>query len=110
MFDGRPVYRFGGAGAVFADDGSVLARFTTEEALRVVAGLAPGHAATLRHDAHIEVPDQWTLQSRASFPLHRVALGDPASTYLYLSDRTGDLVMETTAFTLPLFYDVESAP
>jgi hypothetical protein len=100
MLGDRPIYRFPagtGAGAVFADTGRPLEPFTPNQALSIVAGLAPEHAATLGHDGHLNEPDQWTLQSRASLPLHRVALGDAAGTRLYLSDRTGDLVMKTTA-------------
>jgi hypothetical protein len=99
MLGERPVYRFlggAGAGAVFADTGRPLDPLSPDQALAVVAGLVPEHAATLRHDGRLGEPDQWTLQSRASLPLHRVALGDEAGTRLYLSDRTGDVVMKTT--------------
>ena len=44
----------------------------------------------------IEIPDQWTLQSRAHLPLHRILAGDDAGTELYVSSSTGDVVMETT--------------
>ncbi len=100
MLGERPIYRFGpGArvGAVFADTGAPLGPFAGETALATVARVYPEHSATLRHDGRLTEPDQWTLQSRASLPLHRVALGDEADTRVYLSDRTGDLVMETTA-------------
>jgi hypothetical protein len=100
MLGERPIYRFGpGArvGALFADTGAPLQPFAPEDALATVARLHPEHGATLRYDGHLTEPDQWTLQSRATLPLHRVALGDEADTRVYLSDRTGDLVMETTA-------------
>ena len=100
MLGDRPVYRFGGGariGAVLADTGAPLEPFAPEEAVAAVSRLHPEHAATLRHDGWLTEPDQWTLQSRASLPLHRVALGDEADTRVYLSDRTGELVMETTA-------------
>jgi len=29
-------------------------------------------------------------------PLHRLALGDPQDTNIYISDKTGDVVMKTT--------------
>jgi hypothetical protein len=100
MLGERPVYRFGPGspvGAVFADTGEALAPFTPDAALETVASLVPEHAATLRYDGRLTEPDQWTLQSRASMPLHRIALGDEEGTSVYLSDRTGDLVMKTTA-------------
>ena len=100
MLGARPIYRFGAgvdAGAVYADTGRRLSPFTPETALSAVANWYPEHAEALRHDDHLTEPDQWTLQSRAELPLHRIALGDAKGTRVYLSDRTGDLVMETTA-------------
>src|SRR5262249_7489171 len=42
-------------------------------------------------------PDQWTLQSRAFLPLHRIGLGDAEDTIVYVSDLTGEPEMKTTA-------------
>jgi hypothetical protein len=95
MHGERPVYRFGTSGTVFADTGELLEPLTTEAAVAVAASFAPEHAATPRHDGRLLEPDQWTLQSRAFLPLHRVALGDPEDTRLYVSERTGEVVMET---------------
>lgn len=96
----RPVYRFSGAGGwttVYADTGEVLERLTPDTATAVARRFAPEHAETIRYDARLTEPDQWTLQSRVFFPLHRVALGDPAGTVVYVSERTGEAVMKTTA-------------
>ena len=43
--------------------------------------------------------DQWTLQSliRNNMPLHRIALGDEAGTEYYVSEKTGEPVIRTTA-------------
>jgi hypothetical protein len=75
MHLGRPVYRFGTA-AVRADSGDPLAALDARDAVAVVHAAWPEHAATATHDGHLSEPDQWTLQSRAYLPLHRVALGD----------------------------------
>ena len=102
MLGDRPVYRFTGAGGVttvYADTGTALAGLDAEEAVALALGFAPEHAATTRYDTRLRDPDQWTLQSRAYFPLHRVRLGDDADTVLYVSDRTGEPVMRTTRQT-----------
>lgn len=83
---------------VFADDGSMLASgISPSMALRVVAesGFAsPG--TQLAYSGQIEM-DQWTVSSRYDSlrPLHRVALGDDAGTELYVSDVTGQIVLDT---------------
>jgi uncharacterized iron-regulated membrane protein len=46
---------------------------------------------------HLIEPDQWTLQSRQHLPLHHFALGDNAKTEIYISSRSGEVVMDTTA-------------
>jgi hypothetical protein len=96
---GRPVYRFAAGSrwsVVFADDGSPLSAVAAGDALRIARRLYPEHAATLRHDGRLAEPDQWTLQSRAFLPAHRIALGDGEDTRIYLSERTGEPVMSTS--------------
>lgn len=54
-------------------------------------------AASAQHDGRI-VEDTWT-HSRAldgHRPLHRVHIGDSAGTVLYVSDKTGEVVRDTT--------------
>jgi hypothetical protein len=100
MQSDRPVYRFNGAGGwitVYADTGEVLDRLTPGAATEVARRFAPEHTETIRYDIRLTEPDQWTLQSRMFFPLHRVALGDRAGTVVYVSERTGEAVMKTTA-------------
>ena len=102
MLRDRPVYRFSGAGGwttVFADTGDALDALDADDAVAIARRFAPERAATTRYDARLTDPDQWTLQSRAYFPLHRVRLGDEADTALYVSDRTGEPVMQTTRQT-----------
>jgi len=99
MLDGRPVYRFAGPGGwttIFADDGSVLERLDTDRATRLARALFPEHAATARHDRRLESPDQWTLQSRASLPAHRLRLGDADDTWIYVDEQTGELFLTAT--------------
>ena len=99
MHGDRPVYRFaGGRGwtTIYADTGETAGGLGPGQAVEVARRFAPEHAAGVRYDARLTAPDQWTLQSGAFFPLHRVALGDDAGTVLYISDRTVEPVLETT--------------
>lgn len=102
MLGDRPVYRFAGTDGwttVYADSGERLDALDAEGAVALARRFAPEHAATTRYDARLTDPDQWTLQSRAFFPLHRVHLGDEADSVLYVSDRTGEPVMQTTRYS-----------
>ena len=99
MLADRPVYRFvvrGVSTTVFADDGQRLELLTSDDAMTVAARWAPEHAASLRYEARLLAPDQWTLQSQQFLPLHKVGLGDADDTHLYISDLTGEPVMKTT--------------
>jgi hypothetical protein len=100
MHGAHPVYRLFSQGrwtTVFADDGRVMSGLSAAETLAEAKRLMPEHASHVRYDALLEDADQWTLGSRSFLPLHRIALRDAADTYLYLSDRTGAVVMKTTA-------------
>ena len=98
MLGDRPVYRFGGQSpaTVFADRPEKLERVGEEQARLLAAAFARDHASRLYHAGMVAMPDQWTLQSRAHLPLHRIQLRDRADTNLYVSSRTGEVVMETT--------------
>src|SRR5262245_3016128 len=100
MFAGRPVYRIAGAegfATVFADDGSELEPVDAARALAEARTFAPEYSGGIRYDGYLETPDQWTLETTRSLPLHRIALDDPADTRLYISERSGEIVMKTTA-------------
>jgi PepSY-associated TM region len=100
MLAGRPVYRLAGAegsATVFADDGSELEPLKAETALAEARRFAPAFSAGLHYDGYLETPDQWTLEVPRLLPLHRIALGDPEDTRLYISEATGEIVMKTTA-------------
>lgn len=102
MHGDRPVYRFAGAAGwsmVYADTGALASGLMEAGAVEVVARFDPAYAATATYDARLTTPDQWTLQSRAFFPLHRVRVNDRADTVVYVSDRTAEPVMRTTRRT-----------
>lgn len=98
----RPVYRLESAGqwtTVFADTGDPLDGLSAEQAVDLVRRFVPEHASTARDAGRLEQADQWTLDGGLPrfLPMRRVALGDPAGTFVYVSERTGEPVMKTTA-------------
>ena len=94
MLGVRPVYRLG-IRTVFADTGEILGTLSADQAMSVAGDFAPDHRESLTYDALLTEPDQWTLQS-GGFPLHRIALSDKQDTRVYVSDRSGEIVMRTT--------------
>ena len=99
MLSGRAVYRFldgNGPATIFADDGELLTSVSADQAAAEVRRFAPEHATTARYDGYLRDPDQWTLEARSSLPMHKIALGDPAQSYIYLSEHTGEVVLKTT--------------
>ncbi len=97
-FDGRPVYRVIADGVprtIFADTGETLAPLTADRAVQVARAFAGGPA--VHHDGRLEDADQWTFNVRGQMPLHRVAVDDDESTRLYVAERSGEVVMKTTA-------------
>ena len=102
MWSDRPVYRLASGArlvTIFADDGTTFAEATRQDALDEARRFAPEHAATLSYDTRLRTPDQWTIANRSSLPLHRIKLGDPDETHLYISGQTGEPVQKTTAST-----------
>lgn len=98
----RPAYRLFREGrwtAVYADSGEVLERLSEDEALEIARLFLPEHASTLHYDARLTSPDQWTIDGGLPrfLPLHRIGMGDAAGTVAYVSDRTGEVVLTTTA-------------
>ena len=94
----RPVYR-AGPRRVYADTGEpAVSPAGRQQALAIIRDWAPEHAATARYDAHLTDSDQWTLQraQRDQMPVHRIALDDPAGTYYYVAENSGEIVMKTT--------------
>ena len=102
MAGARPVYRLDTSGhwtTVFADSGERLDTMTPGDTVRVVQALFPEHASTLAAPERITAPDQWLLDGGLTrfLPMQRVALGDADGTVVYVSERTADIVMKTTA-------------
>ena len=107
MLDERPVYRFierDVPTTVFADNGVRLEPLTRSEALAAIVRWVPKLPDGREYQFRMVEPDQWTLQSQQFMPLHKISLGDPEHTYLYVSDRTGEPVMKTTRKTRGLAY------
>jgi hypothetical protein len=99
-FHDRVVYRLTSgrvSTTVLAESGRLLEELTADDAVAVVRALIPEHAGTIRHDALLMDADQWTMGLRAQMPLHRVAVGDSGDSYYYVAQRSGELVMRTTA-------------
>jgi hypothetical protein len=95
-YDGRPVYRFQGNSTVYADTGQPVAGRDAEQAVEFVRKLEPAHAPTVRYEELREDIDLWTAGGPAAqMPLHKIALGDDAGTYYYISQTTGEPVMKT---------------
>ncbi|MCJ2122723.1 PepSY domain-containing protein [Methylobacterium sp. J-077] len=94
----EPVYRItgrdGARATVSGRTGARLGPVEAETSLRLVAGDRPGARV-----APVE-RDQWTVTARYDplRPFHKVALGDPAGTELYVSQVTGEIALDTTRF------------
>src|SRR3989442_3513604 len=96
-----PVFRGQSRGestTFFAATGEPFRGLTQDQAIDLAQRFAPEHGSTLGYGALMTDPDQWTLsgEARRAMPLHRLALGDPQDTNIYISDKTGDVVMKTT--------------
>jgi len=98
----RPIYRFrtaAGWTSVWADTGSPMLQLSESEATDVATRFvrheptAEQRAAEPTWDGLLNRPDQWTLQLASLLPLHRIRTG---SDVLYVSDRTAEVVLETT--------------
>lgn len=97
----RPIYRFrtsAGWTAVYADTGSQMLQLSEDQATAIAAQFASrpvagGALPPPGYDRLLARPDQWTLQVRPLFPVHRIHAGGDV---LYVSDRTAEVVMETT--------------
>ena len=72
---------------------------TATEAVAVAKWFEPDSAAVAEYDRLLTGPDQWTLQAASYRPLHRVALRDGKGTEVYVSNRTGLPMLETTTST-----------
>lgn len=102
MAGDRPIYRLrtaAGWTAVYADTGSPILQLSEGQATAIAAQFVqqPAGGATPTptvYDQLLFRPDQWTLQIQPLLPVHRIRSG---SDVLYVSDRTAEVVLETSA-------------
>jgi PepSY-associated TM region len=99
MMAGEPVYRVTAAGwpfqTVSAATGRLIERVDIEQARAIVArasGAQASSATTLQRD-------QWTVAGtfEGHRPLHRISVAGDEGLELYVSSRTGEIVLDTTA-------------
>lgn len=99
MLNDEPVYRIAGWDGerreVSARDGRIVTRITQDDAL-AVARRHPA-AADVRMVETVD-RDQWSVTARFDplRPLFLIGLGDIAGTQLYISERSGEIVLDTT--------------
>ena len=97
----RPIYYILPTGrpwlGVYADDGRALAAVDTTTAARVARRHAPADGPPVLLGV-LETIDQWTLTNSLNLhrPLYRFGLNDDGGTELYVSAKTGEMVMRTT--------------
>ena len=98
----RPIYRLrtaAGWTAVYADTGGPMLQLSEGAAAAIAEHFTPAPsggapAMSIVHDGLLSRPDQWTLQIQPLLPAHRIRSG---SDVLYVSDRTAEVVLETSA-------------
>jgi hypothetical protein len=99
MMAGEPVYRVEAQRSprqtVSAATGRIIEKVDEQQALAIVRSSTSATRATV---ATIE-RDQWSVAGtfEGHRPLHRVALNDAAGEELYVSSRTGEIVLDSTA-------------
>jgi hypothetical protein len=93
-FDGRPVYRFGNEGIVYADTGREQNDITPALMLRVAAAWTGQPAGAARVESVGDV-DQWTVGGVfREAPLWKYSWADGQQ--VYVSENTGEVVQYTT--------------
>lgn len=103
MHEKRPVYRintgtvFGNWTMVYADTGDVVKGIGRNDTILMLAGMYPEHASDMFYDLPLAKPDMFTHSPGLQnfMPMHRIALDDDADTRLYVSEKSGDIVMRT---------------
>jgi len=99
MMNDEPVYRVTGwdgkRNSISAVDGRAVTQVSAQQALAVAAHHPAGKSPTL--DDVID-RDQWSVTARYDplRPLYLIALNDDAGTELYVSSRTGEIVLDTS--------------
>ncbi len=91
----RPAYVMDGV-TVFADTGERLAEVGPAAAAAVASRFVGQPLDAVEFVRTLDEPDQWTLVERGQLPLHQLRVADAAGSVLYVSPRSGEVVMETT--------------
>lgn len=97
----RPVFQLhpwnGVVVSIFADTGEPVPSLDAQQALSVAQSFS--NSAGVSH-RELSDYDQWTVPNGvdAYRPFHRVALNDADGAELYVSQRTGEVMRDTTAF------------
>ena len=98
---GRPAYQFqvidGSSRTVFADTGELFTGLNRDAIIAVVTESGFSNSGvTPSYDARVEL-DQWSIAGGLNRfrPLHRVNINDPAGTVVYVSDSSGQIVLDT---------------
>lgn len=94
---GRAAWRFEDGAVLFADDGAAMAPLTAREAADEIARRL-GLAVDAAHATRVVTADQWTLYAsmRSQLPAWRFEVGDAAGTEVYVSERTAEIIQQTT--------------
>ena len=94
----RPAYRFSGRGpiTVFADTGDLLEDVGEQESLAIAGRFMNLPPASLQYIRALDRADQWTISQRRELPLHKIGVDDAHRTELYVSERLGEVVVQTT--------------
>jgi hypothetical protein len=99
MMNGRPIYRFRsdeGPVLVFADNGQVLPKISSELAAQIASAWTGQSASAAKVDGPMTVRDQWTITSppNPQWPLLKYSW--PNGEDVYVSTVSGDVVQHTT--------------
>ena len=100
----RPVYRFNSGPTfgiwtvVYADTGEQMKPMDASAAMELMRRFVPERSSTVHYDSYITEPDNFVMYPflQEHLPMHRISLGDAAGTVYYISERSGEAVMETT--------------
>ena len=93
----RPAYRFASRRVtVFADTGERLQEINGGESLAVASQFVKLPPSQVSFVGWLDRADQWTIGQRRQLPLYKVAVRDSARTELYISERLGEVVLQTT--------------
>jgi hypothetical protein len=86
--------RGGGGEIVYADNGEVLNGVDSAMAKKIAARFMDVPEEKLQYSLLTEA-DQWTIGERRQLPLHKIEVDDPYGAQLYLSPRSGDVLVLT---------------